>query len=273
MLICRSSEELSTGIRRKIALFASVSEAAIVSAYDVDNVYAVPLVFRAVKVDDFILKRLSLSAPEPDLSDWEAMVEGARLTTEPEVRIGLVGKYVRLEDAYKSVAESLKHAGFYHGTRVTIDWIDSEEIRRDNVDERLAGLDGILITGGFGGRGIEGKIEAARFAREERIPYLGICVGMQVAVCEFARNIAGMDGANSTEFDPETPYPVIDLLPEQKGIADLGGTMRLGSDPVSLVEGTVARGSYGDAVVYERHRHRYERCRTETMRRWCARSE
>jgi CTP synthase len=175
------------------------------------------------------------------------------------VRIALVGKYVQLEDAYLSVSESLRHAGYGHGARIDIDWIDSETLTDDAAaDERLAGADGILIPGGFGGRGIEGKILAAQVAREERIPYLGICLGMQIAVCEFARHVAEMQGANSTEFDHETEWPVIDLLPEQRDVADLGGTMRLGADPVKLHEGTRAREIYGEAVIYERHRHRYE---------------
>jgi CTP synthase len=174
------------------------------------------------------------------------------------VRIALVGKYVKLEDAYLSVTESLRHAGYAHGADVQVDWIDSEELERGQAADRLRGVDGILVPGGFGGRGIEGKIAAAQVAREQGIPYLGICLGMQVAVAEFARHVAGMDGANSTEFDPETPFPVIDLLPEQKEVADLGGTMRLGADPIKLHADTRARELYGEAVIYERHRHRYE---------------
>ncbi len=174
------------------------------------------------------------------------------------MRIALVGKYVQLEDAYLSVSESLRHAASLQDARVKIDWIDSERLEGGSVAELLVQADGILIPGGFGGRGIEGKIAAARFAREQRVPYLGICLGMQVAVAEFARNVAGMEGANSTEFDIETPYPVIDLLPEQKEVADLGGTMRLGADPIKLHADTRAREMYGEAVIYERHRHRYE---------------
>jgi CTP synthase len=178
------------------------------------------------------------------------------------VRIALVGKYVQLEDAYLSVSEALRHAGSLQDSTVQIDWIDSEQVEGGDgeaaVRERLAGADGILIPGGFGGRGIEGKIAAARIARERRIPFLGICLGMHVAVAEFARHVAGMEGANSTEMDMETPYPVIDLLPEQKEVADLGGTMRLGADPIKLHDGCKVREIYGEAVVYERHRHRYE---------------
>jgi CTP synthase len=176
------------------------------------------------------------------------------------VKIALVGKYVQLEDAYLSVCEALRHAAALQDARVEIDWIDSEHLEDSSTDapDRLAAADGILIPGGFGGRGIEGKIAAAAIAREERIPYLGICLGMQVAVAEIARRLAGMEGANSTEFDIETPYPVIDLLPEQKEVSDLGGTMRLGADPIKLHPGTRAREIYGEAVIYERHRHRYE---------------
>ena len=193
---------------------------------------------------------------------------------EGRVRIALVGKYVQLHDAYLSVAEALKHASIHHGVDLDIDWVDADT--RD-LNERLAEADGILVPGGFGGRGIEGKIEAARHARENEVPYLGICLGMQVAVIEFARHVCGMDGANSTEFDPETPFPVIDLLPEQRAIEERGGTMRLGADPVHLMPGTRARAAYGDQdVIYERHRHRYEvnpaRCTSSSRRRasWSA---
>jgi CTP synthase len=257
MLLCRSEAALSQEIRRKIALFASLPAEAIVSARDVDNVYKVPLVYHSEGVDDFVLDHFGVQAPAPDLSGWQELVRRADEATG-SVKIALVGKYVQLEDAYKSVSEALRHAGYAHGCGIEIDWVDSESIEREGAEARLAGADGVLVPGGFGGRGIEGKIEAARFARENGVPYLGICLGMQVAVCEFARHVAGMDGANSTEFDPETPFPAIDLLPEQKEVADMGGTMRLGADPVKLHDGTRARALYGEAVVYERHRHRYE---------------
>ncbi|MGH2887531.1 MAG: CTP synthase, partial [Solirubrobacteraceae bacterium] len=208
--------------------------------------------------DDFVLREhFGIEAPEPDLSGWEAITERAKEATRG-VRIALVGKYVRLEDAYLSVVEALRHAGTHHGAKVEVDWIDSEEVSDPAVAARLDKASGILIPGGFGGRGIEGKIRAAQISREKKIPYLGICLGMQLAVCEFARHVAGMEGANSTEFDLETPYPVIDLLPEQKEIADMGGTMRLGADPVKLHAGTLIRELYAEPVVYERHRHRYE---------------
>jgi CTP synthase len=240
-------------------------------------------------VDDFILDHFGMEAPAPDLSNWKEPIERAeRAGRSPigrRVRIALVGKYVKLEDAYLSVTEALRHAAALKDSTVEIDWIDAERLESPEAcgeagegdgasadagaglapaeagptaREILARADGILVPGGFGGRGIEGKIMAARIARERGIPYLGICLGMQCAVAEFARNVAGMDGANSTEFDIETPYPVIDLLPEQKEVADLGGTMRLGADPIKLHEGTRAREIYGEAVIYERHRHRYE---------------
>ncbi len=258
MVVCRSESELSTDIRRKIALFASLPVEAIVSAYDVDDIYRVPIVFNAQGVDEFILREhFGLEAGAPDLSDWEQITLRAREVTG-RVRIALVGKYVKLEDAYLSVAEALRHAGVHNGCRVEIDWVDSELVSESDVARRLHDADGILIPGGFGGRGWEGKIHAARIAREQRIPYLGICLGMHVAVSEFARNVAGMEGANSTEMDLETPFPVIDLLPEQKEIADMGGTMRLGADPVKLHDSTRIRELYAEPVVYERHRHRYE---------------
>ncbi len=257
MLMCRSESGLSNDIRKKIALFASLPIEAVVSAYDVDNIYKVPLAYHEQGVDDQILETLGLEAPPAALEGWRELITRAEGTDET-VRIALVGKYVKLEDAYLSVSESLRHAGYAHGAKIDIEWIDSEDLEDPAVIERLRRADGVLVPGGFGGRGIEGKIRAARVAREDGIPYLGICLGMQIAVAEFARHVAGMDGANSTEFDPETPFPVIDLLPEQKEVADMGGTMRLGADPIKLHEGTRAREIYGEAVIYERHRHRYE---------------
>ncbi len=258
MVVCRSESALSQDIRRKIALFASLPVEAVVSARDVPDIYQVPLVFSAEGVDDYILhEHFGLEAPPPDLGGWEAITRTASEATR-SARIALVGKYVQLEDAYLSVVEALKHAGVHHDCKVEIEWVDSESIGDPDTAGRLEQADGILIPGGFGGRGIEGKIRAAQIAREHQIPYLGICLGMQIAVCELARHLAGMEGANSTEFDQETPFPVIDLLPEQKEIADMGGTMRLGADPIKLHDGTRIRELYGEAVVYERHRHRYE---------------
>jgi CTP synthase len=254
-LVCRSEQGLDRDIRRKIALFASLPEDAVVSARDVDNTYKVPLVFRAEGMDDLILDHFKMDdAPAPDLTEWDEMIKRADASRERRVRIALVGKYVQLEDAYKSVIEALTHGGWHHGVQADVELVSSENFDESELDD----ADGILIPGGFGERGIEGKVQAARIARERGIPYLGICLGMQIAVVEFARHVCGMDGANSAEFDPETPYPVVDLLPEQKEVSDLGGTMRLGADPVKLHEGTKAREIFGDAVIYKRHRHRYE---------------
>jgi CTP synthase len=259
MLMCRSEGGLPQDVRRKIALFASLPHDAIISARDVDNIYKVPLVYRAEGVDDFILDHFGMEAPAPELGHWEQLVRraGEAMGVAP-IKIALVGKYVQLEDAYLSVVEALRHSGFQLGRGVSIEWVDSESLGDAEALAKLSEVDGILIPGGFGERGIEGKIAAARIAREQRIPFLGVCLGMQMAVAEFARHVVGMDGANSTEFDPETPFPVIDLLPEQKEVADMGGTMRLGADPIKLHEGTAAREIYGEAVIYERHRHRYE---------------
>ena len=260
MLLCRSESSLSGEIRKKIALFASLPVEAIVSASDVENIYRVPLVFREQGVDDFILEHFGVEASPSELGSWEEPIARAQRASR-EVRIALVGKYVQLEDAYLSVCEALRHAAAQQDSRLHIDWVDSEAVTGDEghaARERLARADGILIPGGFGGRGIEGKIDAARLAREQKAPFLGICLGMHVAVAEFARHVAGMEGANSTEMDVETPFPVIDLLPEQKEVADLGGTMRLGADPIKLHGSSTAREIYGEAVIYERHRHRYE---------------
>jgi CTP synthase len=257
MVMCRSEEVLSPDIREKIALFANLPVSSVVSARDVDSIYKVPLEFAAEGVDTAVLSHFRVEAPPPDLSAWKGLVERIEQARQP-VRIALVGKYNQLADAYLSVIEALNHAGVHHGGHVELHWVDSERLTDGEVERELATCDGILVPGGFGVRGIEGKIQAARYARENGVPYLGICLGMQIAVAEFARHVAGMDGANSTEFDPETPYPVIDLLPEQKEVRDMGGTMRLGADPVKLHEATRAREIYDEAVIYERHRHRYE---------------
>ena len=239
-LICRSEQGLGRDIRRKIALFASLPEDAVISARDVDNTYKVPLVFRAEGVDDLILDHFGVEAPTPELSEWEELIRRADASRERRVKIALVGKYVQLDDAYKSVDRGPGPRRLAT-TAPTSTW--SWSTPRTWSSGALEGADGDPDPGGFGERGIEGKIEAARIARETAIPYLGICLGMQIAVVEFARHVCGMDGANSAEFDPETPYPVIDLLPEQKEVSDLGGTMRLGADPVKLHEGTRARRS------------------------------
>ncbi|MGA7395882.1 MAG: CTP synthase [Solirubrobacterales bacterium] len=252
-LICRSVTGLDQDIRQKIAHFASLPVEAVISGQDVENVFKIPMLYRAEGLDDFIIDHFRMDAPAPDLSDWEEMLRMAD-RADGKVRIALVGKYIQLADSYKSVMEALEHGGIHNGVKVQCDLVDSENFDVNELD----GVDGVLIPGGFGERGIEGKVEAAKYARENGIPYLGICLGMQIAVIEFARSIAGMDGANSAEFDPETEFPVVDLLPEQKEVSDMGGTMRLGADPVKLHEDSKAVEIYGDAVIYKRHRHRYE---------------
>jgi CTP synthase len=257
VVVCRSHEELSRDIRDKIALFADVDPGAVVASPDVPDVYEVPRVLHAEGLDRLVGERLGLELGEPDLSDWDALLERVH-SRRDVVEIALVGKYVKLQDAYLSVHEALKHAGLEHGCAVRVRWVDAEDMSYEEAAELLETVDGVLVPGGFGSRGWEGKILACQVARERRIPYLGICLGMHVAVSEFARQVVGLEGANSTEMDPETPYPVIDLLPEQKGIEDLGGTMRLGAQAVEVAEGTHARELYGDDTIHERHRHRYE---------------
>jgi CTP synthase len=257
IVVCRSHEPLSADIRDKIALFADVDRDAVIANEDVSDVYLVPQALQGEGMDRLVIGRLGLPDTEPDLGEWEELAQriGER---EGEVEIALVGKYVKLQDAYLSVHEALKHAGIQHRTGVRVRWVDAEGMSLEEAAADLERSDGILVPGGFGSRGWEGKITACRIARERGIPYLGICLGMHVAVSEFARNVVGLEGANSTEMDPETPYPVIDLLPEQKEIEDLGGTMRLGADAVDLVEGTRAFAAYAEPVIHERHRHRYE---------------
>jgi CTP synthase len=257
VVVCRSTEPLSADIREKIALFADVDTSAVVAAPDVPDVYFVPEVLQAEGLDALVCEKLGLDCRPTDLGEWRDLTERSRELDE-EVEIALVGKYVKLHDAYLSVHEALKHAGVHHGSRVHVRWVDAEHMSYEEAVRELEQVDGVLVPGGFGSRGWEGKILACRVAREREIPYLGLCLGMHVAVSEFARHVAGMEGANSTEMDPETPYPVIDLLPEQKEIEDLGGTMRLGAQAVELADGTRAYESYGEAVIHERHRHRYE---------------
>jgi CTP synthase len=255
VLVLRSNRPLTDDIRQKIALYGGIPTNAVISAVDAGDIYEVPLNLEAEGFAKVVCHRLGRPAPPPDLTDWRRLVDAIG-ACEGRVRIALVGKYVQLHDAYLSVAEALKHAAIHHGAELEIDWVDAEA---PDLEAMLERADGILVPGGFGGRGIEGKIAATRFARERGVPFLGICLGMQIAVIEYARHVCAMDGANSSEFDPETPYPVIDLLPEQRAIEERGGTMRLGADPVHMVPGTRARAAYGDQdVIYERHRHRYE---------------
>jgi CTP synthase len=257
IVVARSSEELSPDIRDKIALFADVDLKAVIACPDVRDVYLVPAVLEEQGLDRLVVEKLGITAPSGDDEEWRSLVERID-NLEGEVEIALVGKYVKLHDAYLSVHEALKHSGVHHGCRVRVRWFDAENMTLEEATRQLEGVDGVLVPGGFGSRGWEGKVLACRVARERGIPYLGICLGMHVAVSEFARHVVGLDGANSTEMDPETPYPVIDLLPEQKEVEDLGGTMRLGAQAVELAEDSRAAETYGDAVVFERHRHRYE---------------
>jgi CTP synthase len=257
VVVCRTDEELSHDIRDKIALFADVEPRAVIVNENVSDVYLVPNRLRDQGLDALVCERLGLGTGEPDLGEWDELV-GRIGERSGEIEIALVGKYVKLQDAYLSVHEALKHSGIHHGTSVRVRWVDAEGMSPEEAAAELERSHGVLVPGGFGSRGWEGKITACRVARERGIPYLGICLGMHVAISEFARHVVGLDGANSTEMDPETPFPVIDLLPEQKEIEDLGGTMRLGAQPVDLTEGTRAHEAYGETVVYERHRHRYE---------------
>ncbi len=258
ILVCRSNEPLQRDIREKIALFADVDLDAVITNADVSDVYLVPLDLRGQGLDELVCRKLGIDAPEPEMSDWLDLTR--RISDRREsIEIALVGKYVKLHDAYLSVHEALKHAGIANGCRVRVRWVDAEDMTLEEARAELAGVDGVLVPGGFGSRGWEGKILACRVAREDEIPYLGICLGMHVAVSEFARHVCGLEGANSTEMDPETPFPVIDLLPEQKEVEDLGGTMRLGAQAVELADDTRARELYGgEPVIAERHRHRYE---------------
>jgi CTP synthase len=257
VVVCRSTEDLSDDIREKIALFADVDPSAVIGCPDVPDVYLVPEVLQAEGLDTLVCGRLGLDGPAAELGEWAELIDRTRELRE-DVEIALVGKYVKLHDAYLSVHEALKHAGVHAGCRVHVRWVDAENMSYEEAVHELERVDGVLVPGGFGSRGWEGKILACQVAREQEIPYLGICLGMHVAVSEFARHVCGMDGANSTEMDPETPFPVIDLLPEQKEIEDLGGTMRLGAQAVELEDGTRAREAYAEPVVHERHRHRYE---------------
>jgi CTP synthase len=257
IVVCRASEPLSNDIREKIALFADIEPRAVIPNEDVSDVYLVPAALQREGLDTLVCEKLGLPSGAAGLGEWNDLIERVA-ERKGEVEIALVGKYVKLHDAYLSVHEALQHSGIHHGCHVRVRWVDAEGMSLEDAYEAFDAVDGILVPGGFGSRGWEGKILACRVARERGIPYLGVCLGMHVAVSEFARHVVGFAGANSTEMDPETPYPVIDLLPEQKEIEDLGGTMRLGAQAVEIAEGTRAREAYGESVVHERHRHRYE---------------
>jgi CTP synthase len=257
MIVCRTEHSLSDDMKRKIALFCDIDKDAVIEARDVDTLYEVPLRMRAQGLDQFVVDYLGLQTSPPDMTEWEALVERVKVP-KPSTEIAIVGKYVALRDAYISIIEALRHAGIENSTDINIRWVNAELVTDHNVEDILSGVKGILVPGGFGDRGIEGKITAIRYAREKKIPFFGICLGMQVAVVEFARNVVGLDGANSSEINPTTSYPVIDILPEQKEIENLGGTMRLGVYPCKLTARSLAFAAYGEELVYERHRHRYE---------------
>jgi len=266
VLVCRADRPVPDGERRKIALFTNVPEKAVISAIDADSIYRIPLMLHAQGLDQIVVDQLKLDVPPADLSEWQAVVDGLD-RVQGEVDIAMVGKYVDLTESYKSLNEALIHAGIKSARKVNIHYVDSEVLQTEGI-ESLRGMDAILVPGGFGERGVEGKIAAARYARETKVPYLGICLGMQVAVIEFARDVAKLEGAHSTEFDPATPYPVIAMITEwrnadgsfeQRGAdSDLGGTMRLGAQQCKLAKGTISRQLYGKDVISERHRHRYE---------------
>jgi len=257
VLICRADRPISEDVRQKISLFSDTELDSVIPAENAPTLYSIPLTLHEERLDELVLEKLGLPTPTPELTEWRALVD-RMLSAEEAVRVAVVGKYIKLQDSYLSVVEALGHAGGEHGVKVEIDWIDAEDLTDPAAtNQRLAGSDGVLVLPGFGDRGTEGKIEAARYARESSTPYLGLCLGMQIAVVEFARHAVGLAKANSTEFDPESPHPVIDIMAEQIGV-EKGGTMRLGRYPCKIVPGTLAAGVYGEALVYERHRHRYE---------------
>ena len=259
IIVCRTEKEISDDMKRKIALFCDVDPEAVISNMTCRSIYEVPLLLQQEGLDRIALQKLGLEDRPCDMEEWTSMVDRI-LSAEKQVDIALVGKYVELHDAYLSVAEALSHAGFAFGTKVNIHWINSEELENhlDTLDEVFGGVGGIIVPGGFGSRGIEGKIASIRWAREHKVPFLGLCLGMQCAVIEFARHVCGMTDANSSEIAPDCAYPVIDLMADQEDITDKGGTMRLGLYPCKLAAGTKARALYGEEIVYERHRHRYE---------------
>lgn len=257
IIVVRTEMPVPQEMKDKIGLFCDIDPKAVIEARDADTLYQVPIDLQEQKMDELVCKHLKLETHEPDMAEWKELIN--RVTNlKGKAKIALVGKYVALQDAYISVVEALRHAGYHFDTDIEIDWINSENVTAENVNELLQGADGILVPGGFGDRGVEGKILATQFARENKVPFLGICLGMQLASVEFARNVLGLEGAHSAELMPETPFPVIDLLPEQKDIEDLGGTLRLGLYPCKIKEDTKAFDAYKDEVVYERHRHRYE---------------
>lgn len=257
VIVARTERPISQDMKDKIALFCDIDPKAVIEAPDAETLYQVPLHLQAQNLDDIVCNHLHLECGEADMTEWTKLVDRV-LNLSKTVTIGIVGKYVDLQDAYLSVAEALRHAGYEFDSEVKIKWINSEKVNGSNVADLLSDVDGVLVPGGFGDRGIEGKIHAIRYVRENKVPFLGICLGMQLASVEFARHVLHLEGAHSAEIDPSTPYAIIDLLPEQKEVEDLGGTLRLGLYPCRLEEGTKAFEAYGEPVIYERHRHRYE---------------
>ena len=257
IIVVRNELALNDELRAKISLFCDIPKQNVIESRDVSNLYQLPVNLKAQKIDDIVLNHFGLTAPEADMTEWLSLVDRVDNLKE-DVRIALVGKYVELHDAYISVVESLKHAGYKNNAKVKIDWIQSEDITEENVHEYLKDADGILVPGGFGDRGVEGKITTIKYARENKVPFFGICLGMQLAAVEFARNVCGLTGAHSSELDPNTPYPIINLLADQENVVEMGGTLRLGSYPCTLAEGSVAHKEYGEINITERHRHRYE---------------
>jgi CTP synthase len=257
VIVCRSDRPIPSRLKEKISQLCDVPEEAVVSAIDAEHLYEIPLVLHDEGLDDYVCRVLELADHESHLHEWEQLVQRID-AADHEVRIGLVGKYVNLPDAYLSVAEAIRHGGYACGARIEFDWIASDDAEGLLAAGRLHELDGVVIPGGFGVRGIEGKIAAAGYAREHKLPYLGLCLGMQCAVIDYARSVCGLTGANSSEFDPHSPHPVIDLMDEQRDVVEMGGTMRLGAYPARLVPGTIVKQIYGEEVIYERHRHRYE---------------
>lgn len=256
-VVLRSEEPIDTALREKISRLCDVELSGVVNAPDASNLYEIPLILHDEGLDRYVCEILGLANLEPDLTSWSALVDRIEGATS-KVRVGVIGKYVSLPDAYLSVVEALRHGGYHHGAEIDIDWIQAEEIEGLLAGGRLAHLDGMVIPGGFGERGIEGKIAAARYARENEVPCLGICLGLQVMVAEFCRNELGLVGANSREFDPTTSHPVVDLMDSQRDVTDMGGTMRLGLYPARLLDDSRVAAMYGDSLIYERHRHRYE---------------
>ncbi|MEO2069487.1 MAG: CTP synthase [Desulfurobacteriaceae bacterium] len=259
IIVCRAERSIPQSVKRKIALFANLKESEIITAKDVSTIYEVPLMLQKEKIDELIIEKLQLPvSQEANLSDWKEIVNRIKKPSRGTVRIAIVGKYIELPDAYKSIIESFVHAGAYNDVKVEIKWVSAEDLDEKEPEEFLSEISGILVPGGFGERGVEGKIKAVKFARENKIPFFGICLGMQCAVIEFARNVAGLKDAHGRGFSSSTPYPVIDLMEDQKGVKEKGGTMRLGAYPCVLKEGTKAFESYGKREISERHRHRYE---------------